>query len=190
MRAFIASLFAAAAFANHEGQEISAIGVGSNKYGLDVWAVTGKLDFESQNIDTWYFGAELTTPIGTEVLSADVTDSDLSKEDTSSSMIRVGVDGNVYQTYVQFVVPNSSEYESFSCSRILSVKSEAKEFQIEQDDGYTKPESFQVTEETIGSAQVQNYYGERLLSEVSPNNNNDYSNQLIEAGSGVSRANN
>ena len=64
MRAFITSLFAAAALANHEGQEMTALGVSTAGYGLDLWAVTGKLNFESQNIDTWYFGAELTTPVG------------------------------------------------------------------------------------------------------------------------------
>jgi len=106
MRAFIASLFAAAAFANHEAQEMAAIGLSSAGYALNVWAVTGKLDFESQNIDTWYFGAELTTPVGSNrVLSSSASAKDLGA-DSSDAYTYVGNNGEVYQTYVQFQAPN------------------------------------------------------------------------------------
>lgn len=103
---------------------MTAISVAASGYGLDLWAVTGKLNFDSQNIDTWYFGAELTTPIGSLVLGSNATAKDLSGTDKSSAYDYVGSDGEVYQTFVQFVDPdNSSNYESFSCSRVLTVKS-------------------------------------------------------------------
>lgn len=182
MRAFIASLFATAAFANHEAQEMAVLTTGNSGYGLDVWAVTGKRDFESQNIDTWFFGLELTTPVGTQVYGASATAKELGKEDKSDAYDFVGNNGEVYQTYVQFVDPNtnsSTNYESFSCSRVLSVTKEITEFMIEDEDGYEVPQSFEIVTETIGDAEIVNYFGTRALSEGSPNNNNNYANQLI-----------
>jgi len=87
MRSFIASLFAASVLANHEAQELNAIPADTNGYALSVWAVTGKLNFESQNIDNWYFGLELTTPKGDAVTSPSAKAKDLG---TSAAETYVG----------------------------------------------------------------------------------------------------
>ena len=93
---FFASIIVATAVANHDGAYMAALPLDTHGYALNVWAVTGKLNFESQNIDTWFFGLELTTPLGEEVTSPSAKAKDLG---TSASRTYVGTNGNVYQTY-------------------------------------------------------------------------------------------
>lgn len=182
MRAFTASLVAAIATANHNAQEMTALGVSSSGFGLDVWAVTGaSTSGQDAQIDTWFFGFELTTPVGTQVKSADASAKDLAADD-KDAYTYVGNDGEIYMMYAQFLDPasgNTQGYESFSCSRMLSVKTADKEVEIEDEQGYMVMQKYALTTESIGEAMIQNYLGSRNLNEYDPANVNTYENQLV-----------
>eukprot|EP00351_Strombidinopsis_sp_SopsisLIS2011_P005819 CAMPEP_0116876928 /NCGR_PEP_ID=MMETSP0463-20121206/8781_1 /TAXON_ID=181622 /ORGANISM="Strombidinopsis sp, Strain SopsisLIS2011" /LENGTH=139 /DNA_ID=CAMNT_0004523845 /DNA_START=66 /DNA_END=485 /DNA_ORIENTATION=+ len=138
----------------HDAQEAVAVPLNTDGYALEMWAVTGKASRESQDIDTWFVGLELTTPKGQSVVSSDADADDLGTED---SLTYVGMDGGVMFTFAQFTVPNGvsgSEFESFSCSKMLTVTSESKEFVYTNDEGYEDTKNEVVTEEVVSEAMI------------------------------------
>lgn len=113
-------------------------------------------------------------------MSADASGKDLAA-DNKDAYTYVGTNGEVYQTYVQFATDSAATktWESFSCSRVLSVTSEDKEYEVEDDKGYMVKQNFKVYSESIGDALVQNYSGQRFLSESTPSNDQAYNTQLV-----------
>ena len=151
---FASSLLFVSAFAMHDAQEKVAVPMNTAGYSLEAWAVTGKNTLDSQNIDTWFFGLELTTPMGRSVNSSDASSEEIGTDD---GLTYVGSNGEVLFTYAQFTVPNGvsgSMYESFSCSKMLSVESETKEFAYTDDAGYPQTMNADVTTETVGEAMI------------------------------------